>query len=332
MNAYEGFYSEDERKNRRLARNRASARLRRQRKRLMIDILEAKVRKAGEQVGKDKEVEMGDGGDSDGEDAKKSPVPFRDLGVDLNHPDVLDVKARNDKINEILRGIRANIDVVCGDALRASVLGWLGADVETSKQTLAAMGCGNNLDRIDALRAELIKVLDLSEEQLQQLNLAEKQCASSHEFSFSVFLKQCLFLFAQQRLYEHNLLDTVMESFNQVCQDTQKKKFLTWSGQNVVAISGLSLCGPKVKDVDKHLSIKTLKLQTNCSHIDGDEFENLPSGQYYPRADETSNLPVFFFGVGIVCINKFDKYIYIILSMLMSQMLSYHFIYLLYYV
>ena len=37
------------------------------------------------------------------------------------------------EINEILRGIRANIDVVCGDALRASVLGWLGADVETNK-------------------------------------------------------------------------------------------------------------------------------------------------------------------------------------------------------
>ena len=137
--------------------------------------------------------------------------------------------------------------------------------METSKQTLTAMGCGNNLGGIDALRADLIKVLDLSQEQLQKLNLIEKQCASSHEVSFSVFLKQCLFLFAQQRLYEHNLLDTAMESFNQVCQDTQKKKFLTWSGQNVVAISGLGLCGPKVKDVDKHLSIKTLKLQTNCS-------------------------------------------------------------------
>ena len=296
LNAYDGFYSEDERKNRRLARNRASARLRRQRKRLMIDILEAKVRKLETRLAKIKKLKWTDGGDSDGEGLNKSSVPFRDLGVDLNHPDVLDVKARNDRINEILRGIRANIDVVCGDALRASVLGWLGADVETSKQTLTAMGCGNNLGGIDALRADLIKVLDLSQEQLQKLNLIEKQCASSHEFSFSVFLKQCLFLFAQQRLYEHNLLDTAIESFNQVCQDAQKKKFLTWSGQNVVAISGLSLCGPKVKDVDKHLTLKTLKLQTNCSHIDGDEFENLPSGQYYPRADETSNLPVFFFG------------------------------------
>ena len=46
--------------------------------------------------------------------------------------------------------------------------------METNKQTLTAMGCGNNLGRIDALRAELIKVLDLSKEQLQKLNLTEK--------------------------------------------------------------------------------------------------------------------------------------------------------------
>ena len=122
------------------------------------------------------------------------------------------------------------------------------------------MGCGNNLGGIDALRADLIKVLDLSQEQLQKLNLIEKQCASSHEFSFSVFLKQCLFLFAQQRLYEHNLLDTAMESFNQVCQDTQKKKFLTWSGQNVVAIFGAQLVRPESEGRRQALNIKNAEI------------------------------------------------------------------------
>ena len=79
----------------------------------MIDILEAKVRKLETRLAKIKKLKWTDGGDSDSEGLNKSSVPFRDLGVDLNHPDVLDVKARNDRINEILRGIRANIDVVC---------------------------------------------------------------------------------------------------------------------------------------------------------------------------------------------------------------------------
>ena len=52
----------------------------------------------------------------------------------------------------------------------------------------------------------------------------------------------------------------------------------------------------QIKDIDKTTVLKKLNLQTNCSRVDGDQFENLPSGQYFPRADDTSNLPVFFFG------------------------------------
>ena len=111
-----------------------------------------------------------------------------------------------------------------------------------------------------------------------------------------VFLKQCVLLFTQQRLHQHKILDNALKEFGQVCQERQQKKFLTWSGQNVVAISGLDFCGPKIKDIDKSTVLQKFYLQTNCSRVDGDKFGNLPSGQYFPRADDTSNLPVFFFG------------------------------------
>ena len=325
LNVYEGFYTEDERKNRRLARNRASARLRRQRKRLMIDILEAKVRKLETRLDKIKNLKWSGNNnnvDKNNVDNKKmttkknnknnnddgnanmntisdkmtNPIPVRDLGVDLNHPDLLDTNTRNGKVNLLLQGIRGNIDIICADALRSSVLGWVGTDGETTEATLKKIGSEDNIAGIQKLRQELIKILDLTPDQLQKLGEIEKQNAAAHEFSFSVFLKQCVLLFTQQRLHNNPILDDVIAQFGQVCQERQQKKFLTWSGQNVVAISGLDFCGPKIKDIDKTTVLKKLNLQTNCSRVDGDQFENLPSGQYFPRADDTSNLPVFFFG------------------------------------
>lgn len=229
-------------------------------------------------------------------DKMTNPIPVRDLGVDLNHPDLLDTNTRNEKVNLLLQGIRGNIDIICADALRSSVLGWVGTDGETTEATLKKIGSEDNIAGIQKLRQELIKILDLTPDQLQKLGEIEKQNAAAHEFSFSVFLKQCVLLFTQQRLHNNPILDDVIAQFGQVCQERQQKKFLTWSGQNVVAISGLDFCGPKIKDIDKTTVLKKLNLQTNCSRVDGDQFENLPSGQYFPRADDTSNLPVFFFG------------------------------------
>ena len=39
-------------------------------------------------------------------DKMTNPIPVRDLGVDLNHPDLLDTNTRNEKVNLLLQGIR----------------------------------------------------------------------------------------------------------------------------------------------------------------------------------------------------------------------------------
>ena len=131
----------------------------------MIDILEAKVRKLETRLDKIKNLKWSGNNnnvDKNNVDNKKmttkknnknnnddgnanmntisdkmtNPIPVRDLGVDLNHPDLLDTNTRNEKVNLLLQGIRGNIDIICADALRSSVLGWVGTDGETTEATL----------------------------------------------------------------------------------------------------------------------------------------------------------------------------------------------------
>ena len=290
LDVYENLHTDDERKGRRLARNRASARLRRQRKRLMTDILEVNVKKLEKQIETIKSMNVAA--------EKLNPMKMSNLGVDMNHPDFQDTQRRETVVYDILKNLRANIDCLCADAFRLAVLGWVGGNPEVCRSSWQAFDHDRVQYReIEELRKELISVLELSPGQVEQLGNLEKEHGGAHEFSFAVFLKQSLFMCSEQRLHQHPLLDSIMSDFINLCQDGQKKKFLTWSAKNVIAINSLNFCD---NNPPKNQSRALLTLQSNCSLLDGSKFNNLPSAEYFPSSSPQlgvdQSAPVFFFG------------------------------------
>jgi len=174
----------------------------------------------------------------------------------------------------------------------------VGGNPEECRSSCQALGHDRVKSKeIEELRKELISVLELSPGQVEQLGNLEKEHGGAHEFSFAVFLKQSLFVCSDQRLHQHALLDSIMSDFTKLCQDGQKKKFLTWSAKNVIAINGLNFCD---SNSPKSESGAPLTLQSNCSLLDGSQFNNLPSAEYFPSSSPQlgvdQSAPVFFFG------------------------------------
>jgi hypothetical protein len=296
LDVYEGLQTEDERKSRRLARNRASARLRRQRKRLMADILEVKVKKLEQQIEAIKGLDWTD----------HEKLNRNSLGVDMNHPEFMDEESRKTTIAQLVKGIRAHIDGLASNTLRMSLLGWAGGSRSTSEANCAALGyTPDKLEKMERLRADMVTKVGLTEEQLKKMNGIELASGATHEFTLSVYLKQCLYLCIEQGLKDLPVVDNMNAQLSTLCQEGQKKKFLTWSAKNAISIGGLDICGQKFNVPDAQEKSPRLKLQTNSSVVDGGLFGSpvRPSGDYFPTTTPVAgsngpakDLPVFFFG------------------------------------
>ena len=77
-----------------------------------------------------------------------------------------------------------------------------------------------------------------------------------------------------------------------------------------MAISGLEAVGPKVKDVDKHLTLKNAEVQTKIVRIlMGMSSKTCHRDGIILMQTKRPTCRFSFSGVGIVCDNKFDKYI-----------------------
>lgn len=247
---------EEMKRARRLARNRASARLRRQRKRSTIETLEHKIEKLKRRIEKLQTYSFGSGlergsGLSDDIGARNQP---------LSQPkERKRIESKKYFLDNTCRDLKIILNNQVFAALMNSVAG---GDESTAERRI--------------LQQELRNVLNLSKKQkgdlLNELRLKNNV---AHQYTTMCALLHCATAGINGNWFDSPLHSKVTDAFLKSVTEEQNKRYMNWADRNSEAISLLSCYRPT--DNDK-------------------EHADLVERAYWYSAGPRKGKPVFYFG------------------------------------
>ena len=219
-------------RDRRLARNRASARLRRQRKRSTIETLEHRIENLNLRIEKLQAYSFGSGLERG---SKLSP----------------DIGSRNQPMSQPKEKVRIEstkyyLDNTCRDM-----------KIVLNNQVFAAlMNCVNGATESTVerrgLQQELRDILDLSEAQkhnlTQELDTLAPGNNVAHQYTTMCALLQCSMVGIDSNWFDSELHKKVTDTFLESVTEEQNKRYMNWSDRNTDAISLLSCSRPTETD------------------------------------------------------------------------------------
>mmetsp|Transcript_20799 Transcript_20799/g.31231 ORF Transcript_20799/g.31231 Transcript_20799/m.31231 type:complete len:347 (-) Transcript_20799:556-1596(-) len=247
MSAYAAKANDEEAKRlKRLARNRASARLRRLRKKNLVESYEAEVGVLEASLTKLRAHRWGVGIDSD--------ALLEALSMDRGQQKI-DSAKRKELITSILSQQKEQVQNVMDCQLENMVLGWIarqGNDSDGNDNTISVGdvsmdkvidekmengGDSDSGDTLDSLAAELNSVLKLTPDQKKQLAKAtegveeERKAIEVVDTSLSALLSNPWLM--------NNGIEECMNQFTSIMNPTQMSKFMLWADHNAEAIDQL---------------------------------------------------------------------------------------------
>jgi hypothetical protein len=205
--------AEEEKRKKRLARNRASARLRRLRKKNLVDSYEGEVGVLELSLQKLKAHEWGQG--------HPHEALLEALGMERGQQ-ALKLEERQALISSILEQQRAQLDYL--------------REAQLEQQVLKEFVSGNEPN--DPLWQELQGVLNLSEDQKTSLQRATS--GLEEEVQAMETLEQCLD--AMSNRLTNDGVHSISSQFLQIFHPNQIQKFLLWTDANAEAIDQLDYC------------------------------------------------------------------------------------------
>lgn len=226
---------EEAKRLKRLARNRASARLRRLRKKNLVESYEAEVGVLESSLGKLKAHKWGVGGDAS--------AVLEALSMDRGQQKI-DSEKRKELITSILGQQREQVRSLMDCQLETMILGRIAQydpnGVESNGDETAADS--NMMDsklktEMDELSAELNQILDLTPEQKEKLRNSTKGLEDERR-AIEVIDESLLALMSNSWLF-NNGIEQCTDQFTEILNPTQVSKFLLWADQNSEAIDQL---------------------------------------------------------------------------------------------
>lgn len=215
---------EEAKRLKRLARNRASARLRRLRKKNLVESYEAEVGVLESSLTKLRAHRWGVGADSE--------ALLEALSMDRGQQQI-DKGKRTELIESILSQQREQVRNLMDCQLENMVLGWISqhGNVDDHKQDPKLK------EELDELAAELNSVLNLSPEQKMELKSASVDMEEEQK-AIEIIYTSLTALMSNAWLMNSGIEDCT-EQFNSILNPTQMSKFLLWADHNSEAIDQL---------------------------------------------------------------------------------------------
>ena len=243
-------------RDRRLARNRASARLRRQRKRSTIETLEHKIEKLNLRIETLQSYSFGSG-------LERGSGLSSDIGS-RNHT------LSQPKEDKRMESTKYYLDNACRDM-----------KILLNNQVFAALmnsvtGPDESTAERRTLQQELRDVLELTESQKQTLNqvLTAKNHVA-HQYTTMCALLHCAMVGIENDWFSSVLHSRVTDAFLTSVTGEQNKRYMNWADRNTEAISMLNCYRP-----------------TEHDKIHADPVEQA----YWPPVEPKTGKPIFYFG------------------------------------
>lgn len=236
MSSLENKVEDEEAKRlKRLARNRASARLRRLRKKNLVESYETEVGVLESSLAKLKAHKWGVGGDA--------TAVLEALSMDRGQQKI-DSEKRKELITSILGQQREQIRSLMDCQLETMILGRIahyneqGGESNGDDSTdLKLMDLLHDNDDLDSLSAELNGILNLTMEQKEKLRNSTSGIEEERK-AISVIDESLLALMSNSWLL-NNGIEQCTDQFIEILNPTQVSKFLLWADHNSEAIDQL---------------------------------------------------------------------------------------------
>mmetsp|Transcript_2408 Transcript_2408/g.4469 ORF Transcript_2408/g.4469 Transcript_2408/m.4469 type:complete len:541 (+) Transcript_2408:463-2085(+) len=236
MSSLENKVEDEEAKRlKRLARNRASARLRRLRKKTLVESYETEVGVLESSLAKLKAHKWGVGGDA--------TAVLEALSMDRGQQKI-DSEKRKELITSILGQQREQIRSLMDCQLETMILGRIahyneqGGESNGDDSTdLKLMDLLHDNDDLDSLSAELNEILNLTTEQKEKLRNSTSGIEEERK-AIAVIDESLLALMSNSWLL-NNGIEQCTDQFIEILNPTQVSKFLLWADHNSEAIDQL---------------------------------------------------------------------------------------------
>lgn len=216
---------EEEKRKKRLARNRASARLRRLKKKNLVDSYEGEVGVLEASLSKLRAHQWG------AEDSSNHEALIEALSMERGQQPLTSEK-RRELISSIVNQQREQVANLLDCQLESWILSEL-ANAQSSDSNVMQQ----NDPELDQLTSELQSVLSLSPEQLARIQKSSK--GSSCEIKDLYAIDDCLKSIQDNNWLLDEGVDEISSQFTSILNPAQLSKFLLWSDHNADAIEKL---------------------------------------------------------------------------------------------
>jgi len=220
---------DEEKRRQRLSRNRASARLRRLKKKNLVDSYEAEVGILEANLAKLKAHKWGmSTKDSDHE------ALIEALSMERGQQPLSPEKRR-----ELIQMIIAQQREQVGNLLECQIENWmLGALADTGMKTDRE----DKNDELSELTSELQSILKLTPDQMTRIKASSEGC--THEIQDLMTMDQCLQSIHENEWLLNEGVDAIANEFTRILNPSQMSKFLAWSDHNSDSIEKLDYVNP----------------------------------------------------------------------------------------
>jgi len=217
---------EDDKRRKRLSRNRTSARLRRLKKKNLVETYESEVSVLESSL---KKLQCHDWGSSE----ENHDCLLEALSMDRGGQQSLSIEERNKLITDILKQQCDQVDNLLDAQTEIMVLHWL-----TQMQQQNNEYSTDVTQEEKEIQTELEEILQLSDTQRAQLSHASE--GAHNDYSSITTIQTCLrSLLENEYLVKSELEDVYIEPFMSIFHPSQISKFLLWCDHNSDAIDQL---------------------------------------------------------------------------------------------
>lgn len=216
---------EEEKRKKRLARNRASARLRRLKKKNLVDSYEGEVGVLEASLSKLRAHQWG------AEDSSNHEALIEALSMERGQQP-LTAEKRRELISSIVSQQREQV----ANLLDCQLESWILSELANA-QSSDSNAMQQNDPELDQLTSELQSVLSLSPEQLSRIQKSSK--GSSCEIKDLYAIDDCLKSIQDNNWLLDEGVDEISSQFTSILNPAQLSKFLLWSDHNADAIEKL---------------------------------------------------------------------------------------------
>jgi len=216
---------EEEKRKKRLARNRASARLRRLKKKNLVDSYEGEVGVLEASLSKLRAHQWG------ASDSNNHEALIEALSMERGQQP-LTAEKRRELISSIVGQQREQV----ANLLDCQLESWILSEVANA-QSSDSSGMQQSDPELDQLTSELQSVLSLSPEQLSRIQKSSK--GSSCEIKDLYAIDDCLKSIQDNNWLLDEGVDEISSQFTSILNPAQLSKFLLWSDHNADAIEKL---------------------------------------------------------------------------------------------